>query len=144
MYASASASNHDTLTSISSTVWPRNTTPRGFKSSGTTLTDAVPGVFFCNRRVVMEDGPPHIMDMAPTILRLFGLTPPVLSEKYPELRRRIRERETSTVKAQISETAAGCLSCHAQGKQAPNEPEAVSRMSCTTCHEEAHHQEQKK
>lgn len=40
---------------------------------------------------------------------LFGLTPPVLSEKYPELRRRIRERETGTVKAQISETAAGII-----------------------------------
>jgi len=44
----------------------------------------------------------------------------------------------------ISDTATGCLSCHAQGKQAPNEPEAVSRMSCTTCHEKAHHQEKKK
>jgi putative membrane protein len=40
---------------------------------------------------------------------LFGLTPPILSEKYPELRRRIRERETGTVKAQISETAAGII-----------------------------------
>ncbi len=40
---------------------------------------------------------------------LFGLTPPVLSEKYPELRRRIRERETGTIKAQISETAAGII-----------------------------------
>jgi putative membrane protein len=40
---------------------------------------------------------------------LFGLTPPVLSEKYPELRRRIRERETGTVKAQITETAAGII-----------------------------------
>ncbi len=40
---------------------------------------------------------------------LFGLAPPVLSEKYPELRRRIRERETGTVKAQISDTAAGII-----------------------------------
>ena len=55
-----------------------------------------------------------------------------------------RARGASTPGRTISETAAGCLSCHAQGKQAPNEPEAVSRMSCTTCHEEAHHQEQKK
>jgi hypothetical protein len=40
----------------------------------------------------------------------------------------------------LSDTAAGCLSCHAQGRQAPNEPEAVSRMACTTCHDTAHHQ----
>ena len=40
----------------------------------------------------------------------------------------------------ISTVAAGCLECHAQGKQAPNEPEVVSRMACTTCHETAHHQ----
>jgi hypothetical protein len=39
----------------------------------------------------------------------------------------------------ISETASGCLGCHAQGKQSPNEPEVVSRMACTTCHEDAHH-----
>lgn len=35
---------------------------------------------------------------------------------------------------QISETANNCLSCHAKGKQAPNEPEVVSKMYCTTCH----------
>ena len=40
---------------------------------------------------------------------LFGLTPPILSEKYPELRRRIRDREIGTVKAQISDTAAGII-----------------------------------
>ena len=40
----------------------------------------------------------------------------------------------------ISTAAAGCLECHAQGKQAPNEPEVVSRMTCTTCHDTAHHQ----
>ena len=42
--------------------------------------------------------------------------------------------------ARIGEVAAGCLSCHAQGKQAPGEPETVSRMACTTCHKDAHHQ----
>lgn len=40
---------------------------------------------------------------------LFGLTPPIVSEEYPELRRRIRDRETGTVKAQISDTAAGII-----------------------------------
>jgi hypothetical protein len=40
----------------------------------------------------------------------------------------------------LGEAASGCLGCHAQGKQAPNEPEVVSRMACTTCHEDAHHQ----
>ena len=40
---------------------------------------------------------------------LFGLTPPIVSEKYPELRRRIRDRETGTIKAQISDTAAGII-----------------------------------
>lgn len=38
-------------------------------------------------------------------------------------------------KVQIGATAEGCLKCHAKGKQAPNEPEVVSKMSCTTCHE---------
>lgn len=42
---------------------------------------------------------------------------------------------------QMSAAAAGCLSCHARGKQAPNEPEVVSKMSCTTCHPDAHHQD---
>lgn len=36
---------------------------------------------------------------------------------------------------QIGETASGCLECHAKGKQAPNEPEVVSKMHCTACHE---------
>jgi len=38
-------------------------------------------------------------------------------------------------KMQMGAVANGCLKCHAKGKQAPNEPEVVSRMSCTTCHE---------
>jgi len=45
-----------------------------------------------------------------------------------------------TPKKQNSAVAAGCLSCHAKGKQAPNEPEVVSRMYCTTCHSDAHYQ----
>jgi len=43
-----------------------------------------------------------------------------------------------TAKHQISAVANDCLECHAQGNQAPNEPEVVSRMKCTTCHEDAH------
>jgi hypothetical protein len=34
-----------------------------------------------------------------------------------------------------SDVANGCLGCHARGQQAPGEPEVVSRMHCTTCHE---------
>ena len=41
-------------------------------------------------------------------------------------------------KLSMSSTAAGCLECHAQGKPTANEPEVVSRMSCTTCHKEYH------
>lgn len=37
-------------------------------------------------------------------------------------------------KGQIGAVGNGCLSCHAKGKQAPNEPEVVSKMSCTACH----------
>jgi hypothetical protein len=40
----------------------------------------------------------------------------------------------------MSDVASGCLGCHAQGKQAPGEPEALSRMACTSCHKEAHNQ----
>jgi hypothetical protein len=45
-----------------------------------------------------------------------------------------------TPKNQNSVVAAGCLTCHAKGKQAPHEPEVVSRMYCTTCHSDAHYQ----
>ncbi len=34
----------------------------------------VPGVFFCNRKVTTEE--PSLIDIAPTALRLFGITPP--------------------------------------------------------------------
>lgn len=34
----------------------------------------VPGVFFCNRKISVDD--PHIMDMAPTVLELFGVKIP--------------------------------------------------------------------
>ncbi len=39
--------------------------------------DLVPGVLFCNRPLRVADGRvPHIMDMAPTILAIFGIDPP--------------------------------------------------------------------
>jgi arylsulfatase A-like enzyme len=34
----------------------------------------VPGVFFCNRRTTTTD--PALIDLAPTALTLFGITPP--------------------------------------------------------------------
>ena len=45
-----------------------------------------------------------------------------------------------TPKNQNSAVTSGCLSCHAKGKQAPHEPEVVSRMYCTSCHSDAHYQ----
>jgi hypothetical protein len=33
----------------------------------------VPGVFFCNRRIVTET--PHILDLAVSVIRLFGTSP---------------------------------------------------------------------
>ena len=36
---------------------------------------------------------------------LLGLTPPIVSEKYPELRQRIKDRETGSVEAFITQTA---------------------------------------
>jgi predicted AlkP superfamily phosphohydrolase/phosphomutase len=51
--------------------------------------DLVPGVLFCNRRLRLPEGhKPHIMDLAPTILELFGVDLPsyldgVAIEAYP-------------------------------------------------------------
>jgi predicted AlkP superfamily phosphohydrolase/phosphomutase len=42
----------------------------------------VPGVFFCNRKVTAE-GDLSIVDVAPTALRLFGLTPPAHMDGRP-------------------------------------------------------------
>lgn len=47
-------------------------------------------------------------------------------------------------KIQLGAVANGCLECHAKGNQAPNEPEVVSKMSCTACHPDAHNQEEMK
>ncbi len=38
--------------------------------------DIVPGVFFCNKRMTTNGNSPHITDLAPTILDLFGIEPP--------------------------------------------------------------------
>ena len=51
-----------------------------------------------------------------------------------------KAQNQTSPKMPMNEVASGCLGCHAQGKQAPNKPEVVSRMACTTCHEDAHHQ----
>jgi predicted AlkP superfamily phosphohydrolase/phosphomutase len=42
----------------------------------------VPGVFFCNRKVTTE-GDLSIVDVAPTALRLFGMTPPAHMDGRP-------------------------------------------------------------
>jgi hypothetical protein len=47
-------------------------------------------------------------------------------------------RKTFKPAVQISPEARACLDCHAQGQQAPNEPEVVSRMQCSTCHPKVH------
>jgi putative membrane protein len=36
---------------------------------------------------------------------LLGLTPPIVSEKYPEVRQRIKDRETGAIEAYITQTA---------------------------------------
>ena len=41
----------------------------------------VPGVFFCNRDIDVDD--PALMDIAPTALRLFGVEPPAHMEGKP-------------------------------------------------------------
>ena len=41
----------------------------------------VPGVFFCNRPIDAED--PGLVDIAPTVLRLFGLEPPAHMDGRP-------------------------------------------------------------
>lgn len=41
----------------------------------------IPGVLFCNRR--MESESPRLMDLAPTVLDLFGITPPAIMDGRP-------------------------------------------------------------
>jgi len=44
-------------------------------------------------------------------------------------------------KPEISQTSNKCLKCHGGSKKLPNEPNVVSKMTCTTCHADAHHQD---
>ena len=46
----------------------------------------VPGVFFCSEPIDAED--PGLVDLAPTILKLFGLTPPAHMDGRPLFERR--------------------------------------------------------
>lgn len=47
-----------------------------------------------------------------------------------------------TPKHQTGIIASGCLECHAQGNHKENEPEVVSKMSCTACHPDAHNKKE--
>jgi predicted AlkP superfamily phosphohydrolase/phosphomutase len=49
----------------------------------------VPGVFFCSERIDTQD--PGIVDIAPTVLRLFGLEPPLHMDGRPLFERRFGE-----------------------------------------------------
>jgi predicted AlkP superfamily phosphohydrolase/phosphomutase len=53
----------------------------------------VPGVLFCSRRIDEED--PALVDIAPTVLRLFGLDPPAHMEGKPLFRANAREGEAA-------------------------------------------------
>lgn len=56
-------------------VFANNT--RKWSGDHAVAADLVPGVLFCNRPLRIEAGRvPHIMDMAPTILAIFGIDPP--------------------------------------------------------------------
>jgi hypothetical protein len=52
----------------------------------------VPGVVFCNRKILAED--PGIEDMAPTALDLFGIDPPPYMEGKSLFRKRAPTRES--------------------------------------------------
>ncbi len=41
----------------------------------------VPGVLFCSKSIDTDD--PHIVDLAPTALRLFGIQPPAHMDGKP-------------------------------------------------------------
>ncbi len=48
---------------------------------------------------------------------LMGLTPPIVAERYPDVRQRIKDRETGTVEAYITQTAIGKTLEPKQGEQ---------------------------
>ena len=53
---------------------------------------------------------------------LLGLSPPIVSEKYPEVRQRIKDRETSSMHAVITEAAVQKTLVPQQAEQADNSP----------------------
>jgi arylsulfatase A-like enzyme len=53
----------------------------------------VPGVLFCNHPIDADD--PGLIDMAPTVLRLFGKTPPPHMDGKPLFERPPGEKEPS-------------------------------------------------
>jgi len=53
---------------------------------------------------------------------LLGITPPIVSEKYPELRARIKARETNSTEALITQIAVG-------GKLQPDEPQEANQAA---------------
>jgi predicted AlkP superfamily phosphohydrolase/phosphomutase len=55
----------------------------------------VPGVFFCSRAIDANE--PHIVDIAPTALRLFGIQPPAHMDGRPFALRAEREGRTRAV-----------------------------------------------
>lgn len=57
---------------------------------------------------------------------LFGLTPPIVSEKYPELRQKIKDRETGSLQAYITQTAVEKALPSAQDAQEDASPSAAA------------------
>ncbi|HSN76343.1 MAG TPA: phage holin family protein [Anaerolineae bacterium] len=53
---------------------------------------------------------------------LLGLSPPIVSEKYPEVRQRIKDRETSSMQAVITEAAVQKTVEPKQAEQPPSSP----------------------
>jgi putative membrane protein len=53
---------------------------------------------------------------------LLGLSPPIVSEKYPEVRQRIKDRETSSMQAVITEAAVQKSVEQQQAEQPPSSP----------------------
>jgi len=53
---------------------------------------------------------------------LLGLSPPIVSEKYPEVRQRIKDRQTGSVQALITETAVSKTLEPQQAEQPPSSP----------------------
>jgi putative membrane protein len=65
---------------------------------------------------------------------LLGLSPPIVSEKYPEVRQRIKDRETSSMQAVITEAAVQKTVEPQQAEQPPSSPaqEAAAVLAVLT------------